>query len=366
MKVLHVITGLAAGGAEQQLRTLLPHMDCASEVAVLTAPGVLADAIRAGGSPVRVVGMDGNRDLRALPRLTALMRAGRYQVVHAHLFRACVYAPLAARLAAVPAVVATEHSAGARHIEGRAVTAPIRSLYRTATQLTHAVVAVSPTVADRLHAWGLPRSRVVTIPNGVDLSAFRHDPRAAGLARARLGIPPEAFVVGGLGRMVAGKNFHLLVEALPHLDGAVLLLVGDGPELPRLRLLAARLGVGRRVVLAGESAHVPELLSAMDVLAAPSQEETFGLAVVEALAAGLPVLYGSCPAIDDLPPGTAPGARRVPPHRLTAELAALLAGPRTRLPPPPGLDRYDVRRQARRLHDLYDRLLTRHHQERLT
>ncbi|MGW4403652.1 glycosyltransferase [Nonomuraea sp. NPDC004702] len=366
MKVLHVITGLAAGGAEQQLRTLLPHMDCASEVAVLTRPGALADAIRAAGTPVRAVGMGGNRDLRALPRLTALMRTGRYQVVHAHLYRACVYAPPAARLAAVPVVVSTEHSAGARHIEGRPVTAPVRALYRASARLTHAVVAVSPTVADRLHVWGLPPSRVVTIPNGVDLAAFRHDPRAAGQARLSLGIPPETFVVGGVGRLVAGKNFHLLVEALPRLDGAVLLLVGAGPEQPRLRSLAERLGVGRRVVFAGESVHVPALLSAMDVLAAPSQEETFGLAVVEALAAGLPVLYGACPAIDDLPPGTVPGARRVPPHRLAAELAALRDGPRTRLPPPPALDRYDVRRQARRLHDLYDRLLTRRHQERLS
>ena len=81
---------------------------------------------------------------------------------------------------------------------------------------------------------------------------------------------------------------------------SVLLLVGSGSCEPRLRELAREAGAEHRVIFAGESPDGRALMSAMDVLAAPSMEETFGVAVVEALASGLPVLYGTCPAVEDL------------------------------------------------------------------
>ncbi|MEV0391016.1 glycosyltransferase [Nonomuraea sp. NPDC050643] len=357
MKVLHVITGLAAGGAEQQLRVLLPRLRARCEVAVLTGRGVLADAIESAGMTVHEIGMRGNRDLRAVGRLARLMRRRRYDVVHTHLYRACVYGRLAARLANVPAIVATEHSIGHEHIEGRRLTRPVRALYLASELLGHATVAVSPTVADRLSIWGVPRSRIVVIPNGVDGGAFGFDADLRRRTRERLGLPPHAFVIGGVGRLEPGKRFDTLVEAVSTLDRAVLLLVGTGSCESRLRRLAHTVGTGHRVLFAGESTDVRALLSAMDVLAAPSAEEAFGLAVVEALASGLPVLYGTCPAVEDLPPGAAPGARRVEPDRLAAELADLAARPPGRLPPPDAVRLYDVRRQADRLESLYLRLL---------
>lgn len=357
MKVLHVITGLAAGGAEQQLRVLLPRLRARCEVAVLTGRGVLADAIERDGLPVHRIGMRGNTDLRAVGRLARLMRGRRYDVVHTHLYRACVYGRLAARLANVPAIVATEHSIGHEHIEGRRLTRPVRALYLASELLGHATVAVSPTVAERLSLWGVPRSRIVVIPNGVDGAAFGFDAELRRRTRERLGLGPRAFVVGGIGRLEPGKRFDVLVEAVSALGGAVLLLAGTGSCEPRLRRLARDAGAEDRVIFAGESTDVPALLSAMDVLAAPSAEEAFGLAVVEALAAGLPVLYGACPAVEDLPPGAAPGARRVAPDRLAAELAALAARPPERLPPPEAVRCYDVRHQADRLESLYLRLL---------
>ncbi|MEU7899838.1 glycosyltransferase [Nonomuraea sp. NPDC049152] len=357
MKVLHVITGLATGGAEQQLRALLPHMSARCEVAALTGLGMVAEAIKEMGIPVHRLDMRGNRDLRAVGRLARLMRAGRYEVVHTHLYRACVYGRLAARLANVPAIVATEHSIGHEQIEGRRITMPIRQLYLASELLGHATVAVSPTVADRLTAWGIPRSRIVVIANGIDSAAFGYDPRLREQTRARLGLPMDAFVVGGVGRLEPGKRFDLLVEAMKGLEEAVLLLVGTGSVRQRLEDLTRALGVERRVVFAGESADMRAMLSAMDVLAAPSQEETFGLAVVEALAAGLPVLYDTCPAIDDLPCDAAPGARRVAQGGLGAEIRALAAERPARLAPPGAVRLYDIRHQADQLEALYRRLL---------
>ncbi|WP_336204084.1 glycosyltransferase [Nonomuraea sp. LPB2021202275-12-8] len=357
MRVLHVITGLAAGGAEQQLRVLLPHLRARCDVAVLTGRGVVADAIERTGVPVHHVGMRGNRDLRAVGRLARLMRKHRYDVVHTHLYRACVYGRLAARLANVPAIVATEHSIGHEHIEGRRLTRPIRALYLASELLGHLTVAVSPTAADRLSRWGVPRSRIVVIPNGVDGAEFRFDAALRRRTRTRLGVAENTFVIGGVGRLEPGKRFESLVEAMPALEHAVLLLVGTGSCEQRLRQLARAVGAEHRVIFAGESTDVRAMLAAMDVLAAPSAEETFGMAVVEALASGLPALYDACPAIEDLPPGSAPGARRVAPDRFAAELSALAARPPGRLPPPEAVHLYDIRRQADRLESLYLRLL---------
>ena len=116
MKVLHVITGLDAGGAETQLAMLVRHSRHECDVVTLYNPGPIADQIRADGTTVRDVGMRNNRDLRALPRLRSLIADGRYDVVHAHLYRSQIYARPVARLARTPVVVTTEHSIGETHI----------------------------------------------------------------------------------------------------------------------------------------------------------------------------------------------------------------------------------------------------------
>ncbi|MEU1127751.1 glycosyltransferase, partial [Streptomyces sp. NPDC005899] len=99
MKVLHVITGLGVGGAEQQLRLVLRHLPARCDVVTLTNPGAVADGLRADGVDVRDLAMRGNRDLSAVPRLARLIRRGAYDLVHTHLYRACVYGRVAARLA---------------------------------------------------------------------------------------------------------------------------------------------------------------------------------------------------------------------------------------------------------------------------
>ncbi|WP_175412827.1 glycosyltransferase [Streptomyces sp. TRM64462] len=359
MNVLHIITGLGVGGAEQQLRLLLRHLPVRSSVVTLTNPGAVADALRADGVPVTHLGMRGNRDLAALPRLARLIRRGRYDVVHTHLYRACVYGRIAARLAGVRHVVATEHSLGAAQIEGRPLKPGARALYLATERLGTATVAVSDTVARRLTAWGVRPSRLHVVPNGIDASGFAHDERARDAARRRLGLAPDIFVAGGVGRLAPGKRFDTLIRALAELRGdedVRLLLVGDGPERPRLEWLARACGVADRVVWAGEvTGDLPALLAAMDGFVSPSADEAFGLAVVEALAAGLPVRYVTCPALDDLPPGDAPGARRIggTVADVTAALRELRAARPGRHPVPPAALHYDITRSAQQLMALY-------------
>jgi glycosyltransferase involved in cell wall biosynthesis len=372
VKVLHVITGLGVGGAEQQLRLLLRHLPARCEVVTLTNPGPVADGLVTDGVPVVHLGMTGNRDLSALPRLARLIRSGGYDVVHTHLYRACLYGRLAARLAGVRAIVATEHSLGETQMEGRRLTAGVRALYLAGERLGRTTVAVSPTVAGRLRRWGVPASRIEVVPNGIDLDLFRFDPVRRHRTRRRLGLPYDAFVVGGIGRLTSGKRFDVLVRALARLPGDCwLLLVGGGPDEHVLRREAREAGVADRVLLTGERPGLPDgspgldlpsLACAMDVLASPSPEEAFGLAAVEGLASGLPVLYASCPALEDLPPHTAPAARRV--HGGDEEFARALAevraggpGPRTA---PEAARHYRITRSAARLMDVYATALAQH------
>jgi glycosyltransferase involved in cell wall biosynthesis len=372
MRILHVITGLAAGGAEQQLRLMLRHLPERQQCDVVTLenPGSVAQGLREDGVRVYDLGMRGNRDLAALPRLTGLIRHGRYDVVHCHLYRACVYGRIAARLAGVRSVVATEHSLLDHSMEGRRITPGVRGLYLATEKLGRSTVAVSESVAGRLHGWGIPAHRVRLIPNGVDAARYAR-PAAERTAvrkrlRAELGLPQGAMVIGGLGRLVPGKRFDVLVDALALLPAAPaegrparLLLVGEGSERAALEQRARTAGIADRVVFTGERDDVPDLLTAMDVLGAPSTVETFGLALLEALAAGLPVRWSSGPALTELPPEAAPGAcwTRSEPADYAEEFRALSRSAAGPLPTPPVVRHYDIVRLAGELATLYDELV---------
>ena len=363
MRVLHVITGLGVGGAEHQLRLLLKRLPHECEVVALTNPGPVADAIRADGTPVHVLDMRANRDLSAVPRLARLIRAGCFDVVHTHLYRACVYGRIAARLAGVPHVVATEHSLGDGLIEGRPTSRAVRSLYLATERLGQTTIAVSDAVAQRLRAWGVRRDRIQVVPNGIDAAELRYDPELRAAARARLGIAQTARVVGAIGRLVPTKRVDQLVRAMTVVPDATLLVVGDGPERGALENLVGELGLGDRVVFAGATRYPREMLCAMDVFAAPSTQETFGMAVLEALATGLPAVYVTCPPLEELSPDAAPHARRVTGPSfvdgLRAELARLDDRGGTRLPVPAAVDHYDIARLADAVGQVYERLARR-------
>ncbi len=358
MKVLHVVTGLGTGGAETQLRLLLQHTRHQADVVTLHNPGAVADQLRGDGVRVRDLGMRSNRDLAALAGLVRLIRADRYDVVHTHLYRACLYGRLAARLAGRPRIVATEHSLFQGQIEGRVATRGIRALYRGTERLGDATIAVSRAVRNELRTWGVPDRRLVHIPNGIDVGSLAFDAGRRSRLRADLGIGPDVTVLGAVGRLHVNKRFDDLIDAAAPLLGErrVLLLVGDGAHRADLVRRAADRGVADHVRFAGELP-APQVLSAMDLLVSPSSLETFGLAVVEALANGLPVVYRRSPALEEMDTATLPAVRV---GESTEELRRALAehGPRTAShhPVPSALAELDVVRVAAAVDDLYERL----------
>lgn len=361
MKVLHVITGLGVGGAELQLRSVLQHTRHDAEVVTLYNPGPVADMLRSDGVAVHDLKMRSNTEIGALNRLRGLIRTGRYDVVHAHLYRSQVYGRLAARLAGTRVVVSTEHSIGETHLERRRMTAGVRALYLGTERLSQMTVAVSETVRDRLVDWGVPARKVIVIPNGVDFDRVAFDADARDRVRADFGIGRDERVFGVLGRLDANKRFDMVIRAAaPLLDERTkLLIVGKGAEMDHLKAVAAENGVTDRVVFAGERHDVDAMLSTMDFFVASSAQETFGLSVLEALANGAPALYTTCPALVGVPTERARQVTGTVERLRGAMAAELAAAPRPRVADPTVRERYGIDAVTERIDALYEALATR-------
>lgn len=352
MRVLHVITGLRLGGAERQVFEHATRSRYDVEVAALYDVGEVGDALRSRGIRVHDLAMRSNRDVTLAPRLAHLIRRERYDVVHVHLYRACVYGRIAARWAGHARIVTTEHSLGTRLIEGRHAGTGVRALYLLTSLLSDCTIAVSTVVRERLIAWGVAADKIVVIPNGVDLASLTFDPWRRARARAELGIAEHERVVGTIGRLVASKGYDRVLRAFAMIPGAPrLVVVGDGPERESIERDARRLGVADRTLLLS-ARPVGALLDTFDAFVAASEpgEETFGLAPVEALANGLPCVITYCPALE--------GHLHPRVIRTSPDVASLAGALSTALwtdrgTTPAFLDEFAIDRVVTRIDDLY-------------
>lgn len=356
MRVIHVITGLRVGGAESQLLHIARHSRHDVSVVCLDDFGRPGEQLVGMGTPVRNLRISGRYDPRAIARLVRLFRRARPEVAHVHLLRAGLHARVAARLAGVPVVVYTEHSIGVAEIEELRASAAMRTLYRATARLSDLTIAVSPWVEERLRAWGVDGGTVV-IENGIDLEAMAFVPAQRQATRGELGIPADATVITTVGRMVARKQQSLLVRAAAPLvrEGAWLVLVGDGPLRRALEREVVALGIGERTRFTGMRDDVAAILSASDVFASLAVEEMYGLAPVEAMASGLPVVVSHCPPLE--------GERPPRVHWTGSDPATVASSLRTALQDPPSrtgivdvMGRHDVRTTVRRIDAVYETL----------
>jgi glycosyltransferase involved in cell wall biosynthesis len=359
MKVLHVITGLDAGGAELQLAMILRRTRHESDVVTLYNPGPVADKIRAQGTSVRNLGMKSNTELAALMRLRKIIKDGQYDVVHTHLYRAQIYARPAARLAGTPVVLTTEHSIGETHIERRKMTRSVQALYLTSERFSDATIAVSDIVKDRLVRWGVRPGKITVIANGVDTDELGFDEGARARVREQFGISPDTYVIGALGRLDPNKRVDLTMEAAAPMlgDRCKILVIGRGEDQDRLEAAARRIGVTEHVIFGGYQSDTTAMMAAFDLYIAASVQETFGLSVLEALASGLPVLYTTCPALDGI---QTERARMVAgtPEALRDEIRKENeAGPRERVADSKVFERYGIESVVSQIDDLYEETL---------
>lgn len=205
------------------------------------------------------------------------------------------------------------------------------ALFRLSRRHFAAVVAVSRENRRTLVGhYGLPPAQVEVIPNGIDLSAFAEPvpPEAAAALRRTFGLPAESRVVITVGRLASNKGQHHLVAAAPAVVARFptvhFLLVGEGEARPALMRQIAALGLKGHFTLAGQRGDVPALLRGSDVFVLPSLAEGFALALLEALAVGLPVVATRVGGAEE---AIVPGENGflVPPGDPQALAAALIA-----------------------------------------
>jgi glycosyltransferase involved in cell wall biosynthesis len=262
-----------------------------------------AARVRDLGVPAEVAHLGGHASLHHAWRFAAQLRRHRPDALLLGTFKKTWLGALAGRRARVPRVVARI---------GLETDLPGRSLlYRVAfgRWIDRVVVSASDLVEPvRASLPSLPSARVVVIRNGVD-EPLRSLPE--GGLRRQLGIPAAAPVVGAVARLVRQKRLDLLLRAVARLDGVRCLIAGDGPEREPLARLAAELGIGARVTLLGHRETVGDVLDALDVFVVTSRVEGMSNAMLEALAAGVPVVStpvsGAAEALEPLADGRRPG-----------------------------------------------------------
>lgn len=299
IKLLHIIPTLDRAGAEKQLALLacgLPRDEFDVHVCALTRGGPYERTLREANIPVTVVGKKFKLDPFALWKLTRLVRTLRPDLVHTWMFTANFYGRLAADWAGVALTVASERNVDRWKSWGH------RLIDRRLARRTDRILANSQGVAAFYERLGIDRSKLRVIYNGIQPHKATSGDRAA--LRRELGIPAEAHVFGFVGRLARQKRVRDIIWATDLLgvirDDVYFVIVGDGPLRDQLVQFARDTKMLDRVLFLGHRSDVPQLLRMMDVLWLASDFEGMPNVVLEAMAAGLPVVATNISGTNEL------------------------------------------------------------------
>jgi glycosyltransferase involved in cell wall biosynthesis len=294
VRVLHIIDSLDLGGAQTALLNLVKYADASRfqhEVAAMHGEGMFAAEFHALG--VKVHSLSAHRwPPGYLASLPALLRRGNFDIVQCHLFASNWIAKPIAALCGARCIYHHDQCNDAFRANS-----PVAVFVDALTnRLSTRILAVSRSVeAFNLHAEAMPREKVTWLPNSVDLAQFcPADDAQRRKAREQFGLPLDAFVIGGVGRLTPQKNFGLLLDATPT-EGAIVVLFGSGPEEAVLRARAAA-----NVKFMGTVSDRAAIYHALDVLVLPSRFEGLPMTVLEAMASGVPVLASSVDGVREL------------------------------------------------------------------
>jgi len=306
VRVLHVVSTFEVKTDTKWLIQLLGHLDrrrVASSIACMYGGGPMQERFASLG--IETANWHAPAELGPSPLARAYrgIRDGRFDVVHTHLLRADLYAGLAARLAGAKAVVSTVYAIGPYRRSRR------RRLDGLLDQLTRLwpthLVAVSRAVKDdcvRRLRWA--DTRVSVIHTGIEADRYGPDASARDRIRSEWGIEPATPLIVTVARLGYEKGLATLVEASAALakrhPTAVTAIVGDGPMRAELADKIATAGFSGRVRLMGFRADVPDVLRAADVFCLPSDMEGLPNAILEACAAGLPVVATAVGGVPEL------------------------------------------------------------------
>ncbi len=296
IRILHGVVSLDVGGLERIVVDLAHKgLRQGSPVSVLCLerPGALAAELQSAGIPVVALEKGPGIVPETVARAEEVLKVHRPDVVHTHQVGALWYLGRAAARLGIP-VLHTEHIDNVAKAQGLWKKIKCRALWRRAAKSADRFCCVSQDIADSAGRWGtVPRGKLAVVLNGIDPDVFADRTGAPALRRS-LGLAETSQVIGSVGRLHEVKRQDLLIRAVAEMRARHprlrLLLVGDGPERPALQELAERLGAAGAVVFAGYQSEPQRFLPCMDVFALSSRLEGLPLALLEAWAAGLPVV----------------------------------------------------------------------------
>jgi glycosyltransferase involved in cell wall biosynthesis len=327
MKIVQLLPSLDFGGMErlavdlarqQKVEGHEPSIYCTSH------PGQFAPEAMAANVPVHSFGKTTGFSLRLILDLASRLRVDRPDVLHAHNALVLHYAIAAARLARVPVVVNTRHGGNGNwdpHCE---------RIWRHAVRWIDSLVFVSEGVREFYVTRDcLSRRNTAVIYNGIDLDKFASHP-----AHPAAALP--TFRMGSVGRLVPAKDHVTLIRSFAMVSRAMptaeLHILGDGPCRAVIAQTAESLGVANRVFLHGASRNVPGFLSTLDLFVLSSVDEGLPISLMEALAAGLPVVSTRLPGLTELAPETVVAGYCTPAHPKSLAEEILRAANRRDLP----------------------------------
>jgi len=298
-RILHVIPTLDRSGAEKQMTLLvrgLPRDEFDVHVCALTRGGPLEADLAQAGIPLTLIGKRWRLDPQAYWRLRRLVRRLRPDLIHTWLFAANSYGRAAGIACGVKCLVAGERCVDPW--KGWIELAIDRRLARRTTR----IVANSPGVKDFYVGHGLPAEKFVVIPNGI--APAEPSPATRQEILAELGLPEKCYLAGLVGRLWPQKRVKDAIWAadlLKVIRGDVhLLILGDGPHRARLVMFRDQVRIRDRVHFLGHRNDVLRLMPHFDVFWSTSAYEGQSNAIMEALAAGVPVVATDIPGTRDL------------------------------------------------------------------
>lgn len=268
---------------------------------VAAARGVerFTDALQSAGISFEVVSAGWDASPALVARLYRAIRRSRSDIVHTHLIHADLHGQLAARLARVRGVISVHgtHSFYLRE--------PVHTAMRLAARSASRTIAISEHAQRFLVEAGIvQRERVRVVHYGISMVPWHVSNESRASARSELGIAPDETTVGIAARLIPTKGHDILIEAFAaassQIPGLKLLVAGDGPLRGTLEQMARETLQPASAEFLGHVHNMPEFMAACDILAFPSSSEGFGLAVLEAMAAGIPVVASRAASLPEI------------------------------------------------------------------
>src|SRR6266404_3758616 len=306
VRVLHIITRLIVGGAQENTLLSVEGLDRRPEYEVTLVTGVdngpEGDLLERARRTTRLVivpelgrSINPLSDVAASYKLYRLIRTGRYHIVHTHSSKAGVLGRLAAKLAGTPIVVHTLHSLVFHDYQPWLVNRLWWVVKMLCAPLTDHFISVSSVISQKAIAAGIGSpEKFTTIYSGMELDWFLDSKVDPAAVRREFGIPEDAPVVGKIARLFSLKGHDQLLDAAPEIvqrhPNVRFLLIGDGLLYEHLRSRAREAGILDNFVFAGliPRERIPEMIAVMDVVVHTSLREGLARVLPQALAMGKP------------------------------------------------------------------------------